>query len=124
MVIKQVKGRRGSGLFQKARVLRHYSQLQHEVSPSRKVDQKPVDPPFSRPFETFSIPEGIVFQGLIKRKIDVMRLTFATTFLDNGNDLRIVRALMGHSHIRTTERYLPSTDDRKVEAILSLQFGV
>jgi hypothetical protein len=28
------------------------------------------------------------------------------------------------THIRTTERYLHSTDDRKVEAIQSLQFGV
>jgi site-specific recombinase XerD len=53
----------------------------------------------------------------------VMRHTFATTLLDNGNDLKTVQALMGHSHIRTTERYLHSTDDRKVEAIQSLQFG-
>ena len=36
----------------------------------------------------------------------------------------IRQALMGHSHIRTTEAYLHSTDDRKVEAIESLQFGV
>jgi site-specific recombinase XerD len=43
--------------------------------------------------------------------------------LDNGNDLRNVQALMGHSHIRMTERYLHSTDDRTVEAIRSLQFG-
>jgi site-specific recombinase XerD len=53
-----------------------------------------------------------------------MRHTFATTLLDNGNDLKTVQVLMGHSHIRTTERYLHSTDDRKVEAIQSLQFGV
>ena len=54
----------------------------------------------------------------------VMRHTFATTILDNGNDLKTVQALMGHSHIRTTEAYLHSTDDRKVEAIKSLQFGI
>jgi integrase/recombinase XerD len=64
--------------------------------------------------------------ALIQKRIHphVMRHTFATTLLDNGNDLRTVQALMGHSHIRTTERYLHSTDDRKVEAIESLQFGV
>ena len=50
--------------------------------------------------------------------------TFATTLLDNGSDLKTVQALMGHSHIRTTEAYPHSTDDRKVEAIRSLQFGV
>ncbi len=54
----------------------------------------------------------------------VMRHTFATTLLDKGNDLKTVQSLMGHSHIRTTEAYLHSTDDRKVEAIKSLQFGV
>lgn len=62
---------------------------------------------------------------LIKKRIHphVMRHTFATTLLDNENDLRTVQALMGRSHIRTRETYLHSTDDRKVEAIRSLQFG-
>ena len=65
-------------------------------------------------------------KALIQKRIHphVIRHTFATTLLDNGNDLRTVQALMGHSHIRTTERYLHSNDDRKVEAIQSLQFGV
>jgi len=63
-------------------------------------------------------------RALIQKRIHphVMRHTFATTLLDKGNDLRTVQDLMGHSHIRTTERYLHSTDDRKVEAIRSLQF--
>ena len=65
-------------------------------------------------------------KALIRKRIHphVIRHTFATTLLDKGNDLRTVQALMGHSHIRTTETYLHSTDDRKVEAIQSLQFGV
>jgi site-specific recombinase XerD len=65
-------------------------------------------------------------KALIRKRIHphVIRHTFATTLLDKGNDLRTVQALMGHSHIRTTERYLHSTDDRKVEAIQSLQFGM
>jgi site-specific recombinase XerD len=64
-------------------------------------------------------------KALVRKRIHphVIRHTFATTLLDNGNDLRTVQALMGHSHIRTTERYLHSNDDRKVEAIQSLQFG-
>ena len=64
-------------------------------------------------------------KALIRKRIHphVIRHTFATTLLDKGNDLRTVQALMGHSHIRTTERYLHSTDDQKVEAIQRLQFG-
>jgi integrase/recombinase XerD len=63
--------------------------------------------------------------ALIQKRIHphVICHTFATTLLDKENDLRTVQALMGHSHIRTTERYLHSTDDRKVEAIQSLHFG-
>ena len=69
--------------------------------------------------------KSAVTKALIQKRIHphVMRHTFATTFLDNGNDLKTVQALMGHSHIRTTETYLHSTDDRKVEAIRSLQFA-
>jgi site-specific recombinase XerD len=69
--------------------------------------------------------KSVAKRALIQKRIHphVMRHTFATTLLDNGNDLRTVQALMGHSHIRTIERYLHSNDDRKVEAIQSLQFG-
>ena len=69
--------------------------------------------------------KSVVKKALIQKRVHphVIRHTFATTLLDNGNDLRTVQALMGHSHIRTTEAYLHSTDDRKVEAIKSLQFG-
>jgi site-specific recombinase XerD len=69
--------------------------------------------------------KSLAKQALIRKRIHphVIRHTFATALLDKGNDLRTVQGLMGHSHIRTTERYLHSTDDRKVEAIQSLQFG-
>jgi site-specific recombinase XerD len=53
----------------------------------------------------------------------ILRHTFATPLLDTQADLKTVQELMGHSHIRTTERYLHSTDDRKAEAISRLQFG-
>ena len=70
--------------------------------------------------------KSVVKKALIQKRVHphVMRHTFATTLLDNGNDLKTVQALMGHSHIRTTEAYLHSTDDRKVEAIRSLRFGI
>jgi hypothetical protein len=46
-----------------------------------------------------------------------------TTVLDKGNDLKKVQSLMEHSHIRTTEACLDSTDDRKVEAIRRPKLG-
>ena len=69
--------------------------------------------------------KSLAKKALIRKRIHphVIRHTFATTLLDKGNDLKTVQSLMGHAHIRTTECYLHSTDDRKVEAIQTLQFG-
>ena len=63
-------------------------------------------------------------KALIRKRIhpQVMRHTFTTTLLDRGNDLKTGQAPMGHSHIRTTETYLHSAEDRKVEAIKVLNF--
>ena len=63
--------------------------------------------------------------ALIRKRISphTLRHTFATSLLDNGTDLKTVQELMGHSHIRTTERYLHSNDDKKFSAINGLKFG-
>lgn len=88
----------------------------HGPYPERGLTRKSVD----------CLIRSVVKRALIQKRVHphVMRHTFATTLLDKGNDLKTVQALMGHSHIRTTEAYLHSTDDRKVEAIKSLQFGL
>ena len=64
-------------------------------------------------------------KALIRKRIHphVFRHTFGTVLLDKQADLKTVQELMGHSHIRTTEKYLHSSDDRKLKAIESLQFG-
>src|SRR4030042_2160104 len=69
--------------------------------------------------------KSVAKKALIRKRIHphVMRHTFATTLLDKENDLRTVQSLMSHSHIRTTEAYLHSTDDRKVEAYRSMTFA-
>ncbi|MGR3178733.1 MAG: tyrosine-type recombinase/integrase [Candidatus Anammoxibacter sp.] len=63
--------------------------------------------------------------ALLKKRVSphTLRHTFATSLLDAGVDLKTVQELMGHSHIRTTERYLHSSDDKKFEAVNRLQFG-
>ncbi len=64
-------------------------------------------------------------RALIKKRVHphVLRHTFATSLLDCGIDLKTVQNLMGHSHIRTTEVYLHSSDDKKLAAINALQFA-
>lgn len=52
------------------------------------------------------------------------RHTFATSLLDKGVDLRTVQELLGHSHIRTTEKYLHTSEEKKIDAVSRLQFGL
>ncbi len=64
--------------------------------------------------------------ALITKRITphTTRHTFATTLLDRGVDLKTVQELLGHSHIRTTEKYLHTSDEKKMDAVARLQFAL
>ena len=54
--------------------------------------------------------------GLPEVRIHDLRHTFASTLVNNGVSLYEVQKLLGHAHIRTTERYAHLRQERLQES--------
>ena len=64
---------------------------------------------------------GIIRWAAVKAGVDIhchsLRHFFAERLVDTGTDLELVRRLMGHSNLSTTQRYIGRTDRQKRAAI-------
>lgn len=62
--------------------------------------------------------------GLDVQNLHSLRHSFATTQLENVTNLRDLQELLGHSTLKTTERYLHSLDHRRRDAMLKMDENI
>ena len=96
-----------------------------EITPSLTISleaylksKAPSDSVFSLQASTIS---GVIRWAAIKAGVNLychsLRHFFGETLVDTGTDLEMVRRLMGHSNLSTTQRYIGRTDQQRREAI-------
>jgi len=108
--------RQGKG--QKDRLITISKQLCEELQTIKKENTQYIFPGQNGKMSTRNV-QSIIKRAGKKANIDkditphTLRHSFATHLLENGNDLRIIQELLGHSNIQTTQIYTHISSEAK-----------
>lgn len=61
--------------------------------------------------------------GIENKNVYTLRHSFATRFYNATNDIKTLSELLGHADIKTTYRYIYTSDERKRQGVNSLVFN-
>ena len=98
-------------LFRSVRKLTEYTKL---YKPQEWLFERYKGEPFTESIVSKKLKEAAKEAGITKRVYPhLLRHSFATHLIEQGTDLKIVKELLGHNQLKTTEMYVHIADTFK-----------
>lgn len=112
--VRQGKGKKDRYTLLSKPLIRKLSEYTSTYKPQTWLFEREAGVPFSESIVSKKLKEIAIEAGITKRVYPhLFRHSFATHLIEQGTDLKIVKELLGHNNIKTTEIYIHIADTYK-----------
>lgn len=123
LLIRQSKGNRDRVVILSDKLLEILRMYYKHYQPKKYLFEGTADTKYSERSVQQILKNSIVRAGIISpASVHTLRHSYATHLLESGIDIRIIKELLGHNNIKTTEIYTHITDVSRLKIKSPLDF--
>ncbi|WP_418813313.1 tyrosine-type recombinase/integrase [Paraprevotella clara] len=112
--VRQGKGRKDRYTLLSKPLIARLSHYRREYKPREWLFERHKGEPFTESIVSKKLKEAAKEAGITKRVYPhLLRHSFATHLIEQGTDLKIIKELLGHNQLKTTEMYVHIADTFK-----------
>lgn len=112
--VRQGKGKKDRYTLLSKPLIEKLTEYKNRYKPAMWLFERDTGVPFTESIVSKKLKEIALEAGITKRVYPhLFRHSFATHLIEQGTDLKIVKELLGHNNIRTTEMYVHIADTYK-----------
>lgn len=112
--VRQGKGRKDRYTLLSKPLIAKLSHYRREYKPQEWLFERHKGEPFTESIVSKKLKEAAKEAGITKRVYPhLLRHSFATHLIEQGTDLKIIKELLGHNQLKTTEMYVHIADTFK-----------
>ncbi|WP_157844182.1 tyrosine-type recombinase/integrase, partial [Chryseobacterium sp. Leaf180] len=123
LLIRQSKGNKDRVVILSDKLLQILRKYYKHYQPKKYLFEGIADTKYSERSVQQILKNSVVKSGIISpASVHTLRHSYATHLLESGIDIRIIKELLGHSNIKTTEIYTHITDVSRLKIKSPLDF--